>query len=257
LALDPAKALGNLPASLRKELVDEFAKITRNYRENRWEAAELDGGRLCEIVYSILAGHLDGDNYPTSASKPARFDAACKKLEEADKSKYTDSARITIPRVLVGLYDMRNRRGVGHVGGDVSANHMDAEYVRHTAQWLMAELVRLFHALDVSEAAKVVDALVDRTVPVIWEVGAVRRVLDESLSLADSTLLLLYSSIDGETDRQLASNLEQDRLANYRRVLDRLHSGRLVEFDRSSGLVKISPKGSKYVEESVLPKVTL
>jgi hypothetical protein len=55
---------------LRTELLQEFGKITRNYRENRWEAAELNGGRFCEIVYTILDGYLDGHRYAAAASKP-------------------------------------------------------------------------------------------------------------------------------------------------------------------------------------------
>ena len=43
----------------------EFNKILRNFRERRWEPAELDGGKLCEIVYSILRGHVDG-SFPAS-----------------------------------------------------------------------------------------------------------------------------------------------------------------------------------------------
>lgn len=253
MTLDPSKALGQLGEGLRDELVVEFAKITRNYREGRWEAAELDGGRLCEIVYTILKAHLDGAiPYPGKATKPPRFDQACKALESADKTRYSDSARITIPRVLVGLYNLRNRRGVGHVGGEVSANHMDATLVLHTSQWVMAELVRLFHDLDVAEATAVVDGLVDRTVPVLWQVGDVTRVLQPSLKLEDQTLLLLYAEYQGQIDKQLAKNLEQDRLGNYRRVLDRLHKKRHIEYNAANGWVTISPLGVIEVEARLL-----
>lgn len=250
MSLDPATALGHLPKTLRDELVEEFGKITRNYRERRWEATELDGGRFSEIVYTILAGHLDGDNYPAKASKPQSFKRACEQLEH--KTAYPKSARLTIPRVLVALYDIRNQRGVGHVGGDVNANHMDATFVLHTAQWVMAELVRLFHNTDIQTATKVVDALVDRTIPLLWEVGGVTRVLDPDVSLADGTLLLLHASIQGLTDKWLAESLEQDRMANYKRVLKRLHQKRLIEYHQATGLVVISPPGIHDVETRIL-----
>ena len=69
--LQAAQALGNLPEGLRGELLREYAKITRNYRERRWEAAELDGGRFSEIVYTILAGYIKG-SYPATASSTRR-----------------------------------------------------------------------------------------------------------------------------------------------------------------------------------------
>ncbi|MET7506875.1 hypothetical protein [Streptomyces albidoflavus] len=252
MSIDPHSVLGNLPSSLKAELVDEFNKIMRNYREGRWEASELNGGKFCEIVYSILDGYLAGGSYPSRAKKPARFKDACEDLAKSAKT-YSESARLTIPRLLIPLYDVRNRRGVGHVGGEVDANHMDATFVLHAAQWVMAELVRIFHSADISTAAEVVKNLTNRTVPVIWKVGQVARILDTSMSLANGTLLLLYSELGPQIDKNLAKNLEQGSMSNYKRVLDRLHQARLIEYDRESGSVHISPLGEKTVEERILP----
>jgi hypothetical protein len=160
--------------------------------------------------------------------------------------------RITIPRVIAALYQIRNNRGVGHVGGDVDANYMDATFVLHSVQWVMAELVRIFHQTDVKTATDTVTVLVDRTIPMVWEVGDVRRLLDNSLSLADSTLLLAYSSPAGVSDKQLANDLEQGRLANYRRVLARLHADRMIEHTKATGWVVISPVGIQQVESRLL-----
>jgi len=59
---------------------------------------------------------------------------------------------VLIPRLLPVLYEIRNNRGVGHVGGDVDPNHMDAEAVQAMASWVMAELVRIFHGVKTEEA---------------------------------------------------------------------------------------------------------
>lgn len=254
--LDAAQALGHLPQGLRDELLNEYSKITRNYVRRHWEAAELDGGRFCEIAYSILTGHVSGA-YPAHASKPQNFPKACEALAQEDKAKFPQSVRIGIPRVLVGLYEIRNNRGVGHVGGDVNANHMDATYVLHAVQWVMAEMVRLFHKTDVSTATGVVDMLTDRTLPIIWRVGGNRRILEPRMPLADKTLLLLYGEIGGVLDKDLARHLKQDRLPNYKRVLNRLDNAIIVEYDANTGMVEISPKGEKYVEEQLLPAFEL
>jgi hypothetical protein len=250
MTINAAQALGNLPQGLRTELLTEFAKITRNYREGRWEAQNLDGGRLCEIAYTILDGYTSGGNYAARASKPRYFDTACKLLES--RAAYPDSARMTIPRVLVALYDIRNRRGVGHVGGDVDANHMDAEFVLAAAKWVMAELIRLFHSTDVKTATEVVDALVDRTLAIIWEVDDKRRVLDTTLPLADQTLLLLYSDAGPISDQDLAKFLEQSRLDNYRRILAKLHKRRKIEWNRDTSMATLGPPGRLDVEDRLL-----
>jgi hypothetical protein len=252
VTLDAQQALGLLPQGLRDELLEEFAKITRNYRERRWQYVGLDGGRFCEIVLCILKGYLDGGNYPASASKGGDLKAECEQLARTPKVAGPDSVRITLPRALVALYQVRNNRDVAHVGGDVDANVMDATYVLHSVQWVMAELVRIFHNTTVESATSIITALVDRTIPIIWEVGGVRRVLKSNMTQEDKTLLLLYSSINGATDKDLAKDLKLPRVDNYRRVLRRLDDQVLIEYDESTGLATISPTGQQRVETDLI-----
>ena len=93
----------------------------------------------------------------------------------------------------MALYEVRNNRGVGHVGGDVDPNHMDATLVVASAKWVVAELVRLFHAVDTKTATEIVEALITREVPAVWEVNGKRRVLTGGLTMKQKALLLLYS----------------------------------------------------------------
>jgi hypothetical protein len=72
--------------------------------------------------------------------------------------------------------------------------------------------------------------------------------------LADATLLLAHSAPGGVSDHQLARDLEQSRLANYRRVLDKLHSARKIEYTKATGLLAISPSGIRDVEKWLLPE---
>lgn len=88
--------------------------------------------------------------------------------------------------------------------------------------------------------------------PVIWEVDGVKRVLDTRLSLKDQTLLLLYSEPGAISERELAEHLEQNRLANYRRVLDGLRRARAIEWSQETGMVTLSPRGREDVEDRLL-----
>jgi hypothetical protein len=121
---------------------------------------------------------------------------------------------------------------------------MDAEYVLHSTQWVMAEFVRIFHGLKVDEATATVNALVERSVQTIWKVGEKKRVLRADLSLADKTLLLLYSSAGSLSDSDLGDYLELERqkLSNYKaRVLKLLHGKKWVEYAKN-GSVTLSPR---------------
>lgn len=241
--------LAAIPRGLRDPLLETFATIVRNYRENRWEPSELNGGKFCEVVYSILRGHVDGA-FPQAPSKPRNMVDACKALE-AHGASFPRAITIQIPRMLVALYEIRNNRGVGHVGGDVDPNHMDARVVLETSKWILADLVRVFHSQSIGtdEASALVDAITDRTVPVVWRTGSTRRVLDPKLSKRDQTLLLLYSTSSGASASDLFSWVEHSNFTIYKRdVLRRSHAARLIEFDERSGLVSLSPTGIREVE---------
>jgi hypothetical protein len=248
------EVLGHLPETLREELVDEFNKIVTNYREGKWEPSEMAIGKMCEIVYSILRGHVDG-SFPARSSKPNDMVTACRAFEQAGPS-FPRTVRIQIPRILVALYEVRNNRGVGHVGGDVNPNHMDATFVLYSSKWLMAELVRLFHSVDTATATEAVEVLVEREVPIIWKVNGKKRVLDGSLSMKEKTLLLLYSEPRSVTEAKLVEWTEHSNVAVYRRdVLVKFHKDKkekLWEYDKRTREITLSPIGTKYVETKLL-----
>ena len=147
--------------------------------------------RFCEVVYTILEGHAKG-RHADKPSKPKNFPEACKKLESGSESIH--SFRILIPRMLPALYDIRNNRGVGHVGGDVDPNFMDATAVVAMVKWLIAELARVYHNLPIREAQGVADSLAERTLPLIWEGGDVKRILDAKIKLKQQILIFLATS---------------------------------------------------------------
>ncbi len=249
--MDPTTAFSGIPESLRTVLLGAFNEIMRNFRERRWEPSELNGGKLCEVVHSILRGYVDG-KMPAKPTKPKNMYDACLALEKADAATFPRAVRIQIPRILIALYEIRNNRGVGHVGGDVDPNAMDAHVVVEMAKWVMADLVRVFHSLSTAEATQVVEGLIERTVPAVWEVGDVRRVLRPSMTKKDQTLLLLYSVNRPVRERDLIKWVEHSNASVYRRdILRPAHDDRLIEYDERSGEVRISPRGISYVEERI------
>jgi hypothetical protein len=253
--IDASRVFAGLPAALRDELLAHYQKIMSNYLELRWEPSELNGGKFCEVVYSIVDGALKG-SFPASASKPADMVAACRALEKVPSvpGRVGDrSLRVLIPRELPGLYEIRNNRGIGHVGGDVDANHMDAEYVQAKASWIMAELVRIFHGTTTREAQETVDALVERKTPAIWEVEDVKRVLDPEMSKSDQVLMLLHHSTGWVSARDLLRWVEYSNASVFRgSLLAKLHRDRLIEFDIAGDRARISPQGARGVEEKLL-----
>ena len=246
-----AQALSAIPAGLREPLIAEYQSLAQNFLEQRWLPSELSGGRFSEIVYTILSGRAAG-SYLGAPAKPRNFVEACRKLENT--SGAPRSFQILIPRMLPALYEIRSNRNVGHVGGDVDPNHMDAVNVFSMCTWVMAELVRVFHGLTVEEAQKLVDMLVEFRIPIIWSDGDVKRVLRPDLKLREHLLLLVATSVPDASSRQLISWTEYPDTKYVMKTIRTLHAKRLVEFTEAFDRVRILPPGAKFVQDLVREK---
>lgn len=253
--IDPTKILAAVPIGLRMPLIESYREIAKCFAEHRWEPAELNGGKFCECVHTIASGYLAG-SYAATPSKPANMVQACQALEQVppNAARVGDrSLRILIPRLLLPLYEIRNNRGVGHVGGDVNPNFMDASAVLGMASWIMAELVRIFHGVSTAEAQATVDVIVERKHPLVWEVEAIKRVMNPEMKIGDQVLLLLHTESSWASEAALLSWVEYSSAAMFRsRILRPFHKARLLEYDEKNGRVKISPRGVGEVEKRII-----
>jgi len=248
-AIEPRVVLAGIPRGLRDPLLAEYEKLLRNYGEMRWEPAELNGGKLCEVIYSILKGYVDG-SFPSKPTKPRNMVDSCRAFEKASKS--SRSIRLQIPRLLIALYEVRNGRSVGHVGGDVDPNHMDAGLVVNMSQWLMAELVRIFHDVTVEEATATVENLVERKIPLIWRVGNRTRILSATMSYRDKAFVLLYGTPGSIKAKDIVDSIEYSNASVFRKkILKPAHKEALIHFDSKTDDVQLSPLGSRYVEQNI------
>lgn len=109
--------------------------------------------------------------------------------------------RILIPRMLPGLYEIRNNRVVAHAAGNINPNHMDSSYVLSACSWIMAELIRVFHQSSMEEAQALVEKLSEPILLAVWEQNGQKRILDKTLNLHDQLLLLIGT--DSVTVEQL------------------------------------------------------
>lgn len=247
-------ALSAIPSSLREPLLKEYGTIVQNFLEQRWLPSELHGGRFSETVYTILDGQAK-KSYAAAPVKPADFVQACRALEKNKLPHVPHSFQILIPRMLPALYDVRNNRNVGHVGGDVDSNHMDALAVLSMSNWIMGELVRVYHNLTTAQAQQLVDALVEVRLPAVWTGhDGVKRVLETSLKLNEQILLLAAVSMPDVTAQQLIEWIEYGNDAYVMRTIRGLHRTRLIEFTEKTGNVRILPPGTRAVEELIRKK---
>jgi hypothetical protein len=250
-------ALANIQSKFRDRIINAYLELKKRYSEARysadWDVSGLSAGKFCEAVFRHLQHDLTGSSIPFGQHIP-NFPDECRKLITLPVSAGNDSLRIIIPRALVFLYTLRGKRGIGHVGGDVEANQIDAETVVRTCDWVICELIRIHHNLSLEDAQGLVDAIAVRTIPDVWEVAGKKRVLRRDLSFKDKVLLLLYSDPQsGVFVEDLFKWTDHSNLTIFKRdVVQQLHRELLVEYDKDSEIVYISPLGTKRVDEGIL-----
>jgi len=246
-------AFAKVPAAFRSRIIKTYLDLKRNCVESRYEAAGLSAGKFCEVVLRHLQEEVHG-KYTPFGKKIDNYADECRRLVTAPKTAGNESQRIVLPRALLYLYTMRNKRGIGHVGGDVDANAIDIATIARTADWIVCEVIRINHGLSLEEAQDLVDGISVRELPMIWEVAGKKRVLKEGLKARDQVLLLLYSSSEsGVLVEDLCEWVEYSNLGVFKsKVLQALHKERLVEHDKDTDSVFLSPKGATFVEQNLL-----
>ena len=246
-------AISSIPKKFRTKIITLYLDIKRNSAEARHEAAGLDAGKFCEAVLRHIQNAVTGSSTPFNR-RIGNFADECRKLITSPAGTTTESERVILPRALVFLYTMRNKRGIGHIGGDVDANAIDDAVMTRTADWILCELVRIHHGMSLEEAQDLVDSISVRQLPTIWEVSGKKRVLKNGLSTPDQVLLILYSSKETAVlVEDLCDWIEYSNRSVFKsRILKTLHKKRMIEYDKETDAVHLSPTGARRVEDGIL-----
>ena len=246
-------ALANVPTDYRNRIIKSYLELKVRYTEAKHDAAGVSAGKLCETVARLLQHELKKPVTPFG-QQISNFAGECESFSQVPKTIGNESLRIVIPRALNYLYTLRNKRGIGHAGGDVDANAIDGATIARVSDWIVCELIRVFHTMSLEEADALVSSLSSRDIPDIWEVGGKKRVLRNDLDFRQKTLLLLYASVESAVlAEDLYSWSTYSNFAMFRKsVLGQLDTANFVEYDRESDTVIISPIGIKCVGEEIL-----
>jgi len=246
-------ALANIPGKFRSRLIQTYLDLKKNCLESRHESAGMAGGKFCEVVLRLLQDKVLKSCTPFG-TKIDNYPDECRKLITAPITSSSESERIVLPRALVFLYTMRNKRGIGHVGGDIDANAIDIAVMAKAADWIICELIRINHGMSLEEAQDLVDSISIRQLPTIWEVAGKKRVLKDGLKASDQALLLLHSSQSSAVLLEdLCEWVEYSNPVMFKKIVQKLHKDRYLEFDKDSESVVLSPKGVEYVENNLSP----
>ena len=253
------QVFATVPGDIRKRMKKHYLEIQRYYVLNMYEPSELNGAKFCEDVYRLLEWHTSATNdFTQYGTHIQNFKSKVRKFES--DSSLDDSIRFHIPDILASIFNVRNKRGVGHSPGKIDPNFMDATLVRSCVDWVVAELVRLLHNssphFSLKEAREMVRDLLTKNIPLIWEVDGFKRVLSPAsgtLPAKDKMLVLLYSeSSNKQKVDVLRTSIEYRNPTEFKsKVLIPLHKTELIYFNQVTNEVTLSPKGILRVESAI------
>lgn len=213
-----------VPTELVDDVISAFTEAKRRFHRDDLRPSQVEGGRFSEAVFRILQWSTTRKYTPIGKTLPT-VDQLVRTLQNAQGH---DSVRLHIPRALRLIYDVRNKRNVAHLTNGIDPNQQDATLVVRTMDWVLAELVRLFHNVSPAEAHGIIADLVSKDVPLIQVFDGFPRILGQ-LKPSDHFLVLLYwRGADGATLDELRSWARAPMRAQIRRTLNGLDRKDLI-----------------------------
>jgi hypothetical protein len=244
----------SLTSTHDKQIVDEllaaYEEAKRNFYQGGKRLSAVEGGRFCEAVFRLLEEETTGSFTPLGHQINA--EALSRRLANLAPGTHPDSIRLHIPRALRVVYDVRNNRDAAHLADGIDPNLQDASLVVSVLDWVLAELLRLWHCVSADEAQALVEDLVTRRAPAIEDFEGFLKVLKTQLTAGEHILVLLYQAgRSGITDADLRLWARPAMLNNLGRTLGRLQHD-LAYIHRAEKRSFISARGRRYVEENGL-----
>lgn len=236
-----------VPNDIMTKTLDEYEHIKQQFFLRKFQPSELNGARFGECILRMLE-HADIGMY-TPFGKSANSEQIIKRVE--GNTNLSETLRFFVPRLTRVILDVRNRRDVAHVGTGVNPNYSDALFVVQASDWILTELVRLFHASSIDEAQRIVDSINEVRIPIVAEVDGFVRVQNTNLDARQKTLVILYYKQPMKIkDSQIATWVQYGNLSRFKKtILRSLDAQALVHYD--SGQCSLLPKGVSYVEKNI------
>jgi len=232
------------------ELLEAYVEAKRNFYLGGLRLSAVEGGRFCEAAFRVLQERTTGTFKPLG--KALDVEKLRNDLSSLPSASQPDSVRLHIPRALRVVYDIRNSRDAAHLADNIDPNLQDSTLVISILDWVLAELVRLYHSVPADEAQSIVQSLVTRRAAVVQDFAGFLKILNPSLSAGDHLLVLLYQrGSDGASYSDLESWSKPSMKANLKATLNRLVVDRaFVHF--GGGKYFITESGMREVEKRKL-----
>ncbi len=237
-----------LPNEIVTHLLDEYQDIKQHLALRKFRPSELNGGRFAECVLRLIQS-LGNQSYTPFGTSLGNSDSIIKGVEQ--NTSLHESMRFFIPRLARIMLDVRNRRDVAHVGGDVSPNYSDSLFISHNADWILTEIIRIYYSCSIDSARKIAATINEVRLPIIADINGFVRVQNTKLDNRSKTLVILYyKNPEKVRDTKLIEWTKYSNSSLFKKnILSKLDGEELIHYE--NGFCTLLPKGIVYTEKNI------
>ncbi|MFH1591968.1 MAG: hypothetical protein ABIB47_01225 [Candidatus Woesearchaeota archaeon] len=227
--------------SLIKDLVNRYNYIKKFHQNGKYNEAINEFGKFCETVFQIL-------NFVLKNEKLGEIKNMQNMITIFENSRGEESLRLIIPRIVYATYTLRSKRGAAHKKEGIDPNYIDSSYVASTCDWIIAEILRLFHTEDLENVRILIQELMEKNIPLIENFGEDKIILNNRFKTKDKILIYLFDSYPSYLNiktlkRWIKPKYPQELTSN----LGNLTKENLVY--KNKDLCILTKKGIKFVED--------
>ena len=232
----------HLDATIVDKILEHYHVLKTAYCLQDWEKCLVRAGKFAEAIMKGIC-FLRTGQITDSISIETEIN------EVAKRTDLHDSIRLLIPRAVRVIYDNRSKRGGAHIS-PFDPNPMDCMLVTNLADWVLAELVRLYYTTDPKQAAAIVDALIAKSIPLVERIGEDYIVLSPGASARQEIGLILYSRYpERTTPTELIKWMPYQSPENIRTSLRNME--RAKEVHRNKDGVVLTQLGIRVMEQNI------
>lgn len=240
------RILKGIPQNLEDCLFQELANIRRKFFLGEDGDSELNGGRMAECIIRIFQFLLGEPVMPmgTHVNKSTRDRIISRVKSNSSIDKHI---RTKVTELISLLLSFRNDRDSAHLGG-FNANNIDSVFILYTANWITAELIRVYGGIGMKEAQKIIDKLAVPNYPAFLEIEGESFLCKDNLNKKEQVLAFLF--LKKKKFDFLFKKVGYSRKDKFVKILKEMEKDRLIAFKNDH--YHLLSKGRKKVIEGKL-----
>lgn len=237
------------PKELIIKLFESYNTIKKHYVLKRFDNLESEAGLFVEIFRRLIEYKTENKYTPVGKSLKPFDDNLIASLKNSNNLNATEK-NFYIPIIKI-IYLIRNTRSKNHLN-EINPNFYDSTLIVNSCNWVISEMIRNLRSVDEDIRLELILELNERFIPVVFEYGNTKRILDTSLKTEQKVLLLLYSTSKSIEIKTLCNWIEYSNYSRFCQIIKEMHSSRKIEC--KDGSCMLTPIGIKLAEEIIIDK---